>query len=59
MPVCWFTWFATLAVVSGVANSKLSDQFTSLDGVIITTFFVPNGFGTGLSFSPIDQVCAP
>jgi hypothetical protein len=36
------------------------DQFTSLDEVIIATFFVSDVFGSGLrSFSPLDQVCAP
>ena len=58
--VCWFIWFAELAVVSGVANSMPRDQFTSLDEVIIATFFVSDVFGSGLrSFSPLDQVCAP
>jgi guanylate cyclase len=46
----WFVSFATLTIASGVADDWLRDQVSSLGAGFITSFFVLNVLGAGLSF---------
>lgn len=49
-PTGWFVAFLALSVVSGVAEPWLSDRVDAPSQTVVTSFFVLNAFGAGVSF---------